>query len=77
MTGKDKAIRKLLTADEKTLAFADFKKGLKALGYEHNRTTGSHQIWVHVQRGLSLNIQPKGKMAKPYQIQQFRQQWNS
>lgn len=75
MSTKDKAIQRLLSAPANSVAFADFTKGLTALGYQHDHTTGSHQIWVHKERDLSLNIQPNGKMAKPYQIKQFRQQW--
>lgn len=75
MSTKDKIIQKVLSAPVHSITFVDFAKGLTALGYKQDHTTGSHQIWVHKERDLSLNIQPKGKMAKPYQIKQFRQQW--
>jgi len=76
MTAKEKKVQKVLTGDTANIKFAEFTKALIALGFINDRTTGSHQIWIHVERNISLNIQPgKGNMAKPYQIKQFRDQW--
>jgi predicted RNA binding protein YcfA (HicA-like mRNA interferase family) len=43
----------------------------KAFGYRHDRTTGSHQIFVHPLATRPLNLQNVGGQAKPYQVRQL------
>lgn len=52
------------------LQFKEFRSLLSAIGWNHDRTSGSHEIWISLQ-GVRLSIQPKGKMAKGYQVTQF------
>jgi hypothetical protein len=37
------------------------------------RQRGSHHIFTHSGVGEILNLQPKGALAKPYQVKQVRQ----
>jgi hypothetical protein len=53
----------------KSVEFSDLVRIIKAMGYTLNRTKGSHQIWT-CKRKPMINLQPAGKMAKPYQVAQ-------
>ena len=44
---------------------------LRAFGFEHDRTVGSHRHYVHPHVPRSLPIQPAGRDAKRYQVAQF------
>lgn len=55
-----------------TIAFRDFEQLLIALGFKHDRTSGSHRIYVHPEVTRPLSVQPRGKDAKPYQVRQLR-----
>ena len=59
------------TAD-KSFAFADLLKVVTELGFEL-RINGSHHILVKGSIPDIINIQPKGKDAKPYQVKQIRE----
>jgi predicted RNA binding protein YcfA (HicA-like mRNA interferase family) len=52
--------------------FSQFLTLIKALGFVHDRTSGSHLIFVHPDARVPLvNVQPsKDSMAKPYQVRQ-------
>jgi predicted RNA binding protein YcfA (HicA-like mRNA interferase family) len=54
------------------IAFRDFERLLLALGFKHDRTSGSHRIYVHPRATRPLSVQPRGNDAKPYQIRQLR-----
>ncbi len=54
------------------ITFPDFERLLIALGFEHDRTSGSHRIYVHPRATRPLSVQPGGKDAKPYQVRQLR-----
>jgi predicted RNA binding protein YcfA (HicA-like mRNA interferase family) len=66
-----KLYAQLLTSRSRTLPFRDFERLLRAFGFEHDRTRGSHQVWTHPAINLPLSIQPSDKDAKRYQIEQF------
>lgn len=53
----------------KSVEFSDLMRIVKAMGYTHNRTKGSHQIWTCTGKPM-INVQTVGKMAKPYQVAQ-------
>jgi predicted RNA binding protein YcfA (HicA-like mRNA interferase family) len=53
------------------IAFADLLKLAKAFGFQLDRIRGSHHILVHSHLPLMLNLQPKGRRAKRYQIRQL------
>lgn len=69
MTRIAKLYQKLL--DGRPLTFAEFEKLLVGFGYEYVGRKGSHAAWRHPVTGDKRIIQPKGKDAKPYQVQQF------
>jgi predicted RNA binding protein YcfA (HicA-like mRNA interferase family) len=55
------------------ISFRDFERLLLALGFRHDRTGGSHRIYVHPRATRPLSVQPRGKDAKPYQVRQLRE----
>ena len=57
------------------LRIKEFRSLLSALDWIHDRTAGSHEIWIS-QQGVRLPIQPKGKMAKAYQVKQLLKVYN-
>ena len=60
-----------LLSGSRTISFRDFEGLLKAFGFEHARTAGSHRIYIHPKADRPLSIQPRGNDAKPYQVRQF------
>ena len=54
-----------------SMPFRDFERLLKAFGFVLVRTTGSHRQYAHPKVTRILSIQPRGKKAKSYQIEQF------
>ena len=54
------------------IAFRDLERLLLALGFRHDRTRGSHRIYIHPRATRPFSVQPRGKDAKPYQIRQLR-----
>ena len=71
MTQFDKLFARLLANPRQSIAFRDFERLLSAFGFTHVRTKGSHQAWHHPDATRPLIVQPRGKDAKPYQVQQF------
>lgn len=51
--------------------FSDLRSILFAIGFQE-RINGSHHIFFHDSIPEILNLQPKGAMAKPYQVKQVR-----
>lgn len=70
MTQTAKLYRKFL--DGRPLSFAELQSLLEAFGYRLDRVRGSHHTYRHPEIGQRMQIQPKGKDAKDYQVQQFR-----
>ncbi len=60
-----------LIASRTSMRFRDFQRILAAFGFELDRISGSHHQYRHSLASRPLSIQPKGNMAKPYQIDQF------
>lgn len=71
MTQIAKLYARLLANPKLALSFRDFIALVAAFGFTHSRTKGSHQSWVHPGCPRLLVLQPKGKDAKRYQVQQF------
>jgi predicted RNA binding protein YcfA (HicA-like mRNA interferase family) len=53
--------------------FNDAQRLLEALGFELDRTRGSHHIYRHPTLREKMNLQPVGRQAKPYQLRQVLQ----
>lgn len=60
-----------LLASRTSMRFRDFQRVLEAFGFRLDRVNGSHHQYKHPLSSRPLSIQPKGNMAKPYQIEQF------
>ena len=62
----------LVLASSGVIPFRDLQHLLSRLGFELDRVSGSHHIYVHPKVPRPLNVQPVGKDAKPYQVRQLR-----
>lgn len=71
MVKPTKLYERLLANQLQGFAFRDFEKLLRAFGFEHVRTKGSHRHYVHPRLPRPLPIQPSAKDAKPYQLREF------
>jgi hypothetical protein len=65
---EDLALRVLRGGSDANIRFADLRHLLRRLGFAE-RTRGDH-----AKDGVTeiLNLQPKGRQAKPYQVKQVR-----
>jgi virulence-associated protein VapD len=54
-----------------SIRFDDLRSLLRRLGFEE-RIKGSHHIFTREGVEEILNLQPRGSMAKPYQVRQVR-----
>ncbi|WP_066646572.1 MULTISPECIES: type II toxin-antitoxin system HicA family toxin [Sphingomonas] len=61
----------ILANPRSSIPFPDFERLVVAFGFELRRTTGSHRQYARPDIPYVVNIQPRGKEAKSYQIQQF------
>ena len=72
MSQFQKLLMVLLSArSDHNIAFADLINILERLGFE-SRIKGSHHIFTKSGVEEILNIQPRGSLAKPYQVKQVR-----
>ena len=58
-------------SSDRNVDFDDMLRLLKRLGFAE-RIKGSHHIFTKSSIAEIVNLQPKGKMAKPYQVKQVR-----
>ena len=58
-------------ASRTSMRFRDFQRILDAFGFSLDRINGSHHQYKHPLASRPFSVQPKGNMAKPYQIDQF------
>ena len=70
MGKKEKLFRKMILS-QKNIKFSNFILILKAFGFLHQRTNGSHQIYFNRNIQISMNVQDSKDMAKPYQVRDF------
>jgi predicted RNA binding protein YcfA (HicA-like mRNA interferase family) len=71
MAKPDKVLDRVIEG-KGVIAFRDFERLLLALGFRHDRTSGSHRIYLHPNVTRPLSVQPRGNDAKPYQVRQLR-----
>jgi len=71
--GKYSKLREKILAGgaDSNIEFADLCKLLGRLGFEE-RVRGDHHIFTLGGVSEIINLQPKGKKAKPYQVKQVR-----
>lgn len=62
-----------LSTSTANVRFSDLQRLVLALGFIHDRTVGSHRVYLHPKHpgAPQLNLQPDGHDAKPYQIKQL------
>lgn len=53
-----------------SVRFSDLCKLAEMVGFVLERVNGSHYLYFHP-KGIFLNIQPKGKDAKPVQVKEL------
>ena len=71
MTKPDKLYRQLVESNSRSISFRDFERLLRAVGFELDRTVGSHRQYVHPAVPRAFPVQPSGKDAKRYQVRDF------
>lgn len=71
MTKPDKLYQQLLISNNRSVSFRDFEALLRAFGFAHQRTTGSHRHFMHPQVPWTFTIQPRGKDAVRYQVKRL------
>lgn len=72
MSPSGKLLEKVLHgASDANIRFNELCQLLHKLGFEE-RIRGSHHIFTKEGVEEILNLQPKGSMAKPYQVKQVR-----
>jgi hypothetical protein len=68
----DKLLERILRgASDANIVFEDVRHLLKRLGFAE-RIRGDHYIFSKDGVAEILNLQPKGRQAKPYQVKQIR-----
>ncbi|MBI4478642.1 MAG: type II toxin-antitoxin system HicA family toxin [Acidobacteria bacterium] len=68
----DKLLEQILRGtSDSNVRFAGLRVLLRSLGFSE-RIRGSHHIFTRHDVAEILNLQPKGSIAKPYQVKQVR-----
>ena len=68
----DRVLRQILEgSSDANIRFSELRAVLRRLGFEE-RIRGSHHIFSAATAEEILNLQPKGSMAKAYQVKQVR-----
>jgi virulence-associated protein VapD len=68
---EDLAVRILRGGSDANIPFDDLRHLLRRLGFAE-RIRGDHYIFTKEGVVEILNLQPKGRQAKPYQVRQVR-----
>ncbi len=72
MSRSEKALLKILTGShDRNIDFDDLRSLLQRLDFKE-RVKGDHYIFTRENVAEIINIQPNGKLAKPYQVKQVR-----
>lgn len=72
MSRLEKVLLKILTGQhDRNLNFDDLRRLLQRLNFKE-RIKGDHHIFTRENVDEIINIQPNGKLAKPYQVKQVR-----
>jgi hypothetical protein len=72
MTRHEKLLLQILRGtSDANISFEGLRSLLRVLGFEE-RIRGSHHIFTREGVEEILNLQPRGSLAKPYQVRQVR-----
>ncbi len=66
-----KLFQNLLAGRTQAIRFREFQRLLEAFGFRLARIKGSHHVYGHELAERPMIVQPNGKDAKGYQVQQF------
>lgn len=69
--GKQILLKVLSGTADANIRFDDLRSLLMTLGFAE-RVKGGHHIFTKPEVAEILNLQPRGSMAKPYQVKQVR-----
>ncbi len=73
MTVPGETLRRVLSGrSDANVRFRDLRRLLAVLGFEE-RIRGGHYIYTREGIVDIINLQPRGSLAKPYQVRQVRQ----
>jgi len=73
VSGWDKLIDKIARGGaDANIAFGELCGLLRAMGF-HERIRGDHHIFSRADVEEIVNLQPRGNLAKPYQVKQVRE----
>ena len=70
MVKPTKLLQRLLQGS-RNISFRDFQRLREAFGFRLTRVSGSHHVYGRTDIDRPLIIQPNGKDAKTYQVEQF------
>ncbi len=65
-------LRRIEHGEVTNVRFEDLARLLAALGFELQRTSGSHHIFAHPRVRELVNLQRVAGQVKPYQVRQVR-----
>lgn len=68
--GRARKILEAAQANPRSLDFSDLVCLVEAAGWVLKRQQGSHRVYSRPGTPEIINIQPRGKDAKPYQVRQ-------
>ena len=71
MVKPSKLYQQLTRSPGQITTFREFEALLRACGFVHDRTTGSHRHYRHPLVPWVLTVQPDGKDAKRYQVRRL------
>jgi predicted RNA binding protein YcfA (HicA-like mRNA interferase family) len=71
MTKQLKLYERLLANPNTIISFRDFEALLRAFGWNHKRTKGSHRHYLHPIVPFVLTINADGKSAHRYQVRRL------
>jgi predicted RNA binding protein YcfA (HicA-like mRNA interferase family) len=70
MTKPEKVLKKILSGS-KNIRFGEMIPIVESFGFELDRISGSHHLFVHREVPELVNLQEVKGKAKPYQVGQF------
>lgn len=72
MKGRCKKLLEQAKESPQNLRFSELQRLAVCFGFEHDRTKGSHHIYLHPESKEGLNLQPgRDGKAQKYQVRQL------
>lgn len=67
----DQLLRRISRGEFQNVSFGDVQRLVEALGFRLERTRGSHRMYQHPHVPVPLNLQPRAREAKAYQLREL------